>query len=724
MGILKERKLMDKGYLVVFDDAENYKAKAYDIDSDVKEDDAKKLAIEDYTFYKFIEDNKVIYFTDKKLWNKYLKKLLDFLKAKQSEINEFQSSSFKDKQLEVITEKIKLIESVKNIEAIEVTDVNILEKINATPLFRIDIKEKEFENDPVFSYHTFIFPFRIIDKSNGIKRKEHDFSAYNTKEILEKEISIANDSVWKKSENYSSKESITRDEVRKQTKILDEKLFKLRYNEAQYFNDAPLRAIFGFYDQDEKQVVTNYVFNHDLIHEKAKLIIQVASENEPKEYQLLLNDIKLKLFNTDVAMMIFEAENHDYPDIKDIKLINEYVRRISTPNLTIESNPCAYYWEIKFKDANDKNVCLKDDCYDALNGDLENINTTKIVDSIKQLLLYPYNINENSRKDVCLSSSVKKLNKEENKNKKLYLIEPVLDDRMFVCTFIKNDAVINKVKNKYVEINGKYEELKKEEKKSKEKKEPKPLFVNYKYGYQIDEEVAKELYSIVYIDPTTSSCQSMHDIQTLLSRDLYTRWIDYGTLYASTHHSFVAISTSDCPGYLIDYFLTLYVDMTILTLIQRATIIVYQNYASLLTKGIEADKKKINQAKLNTLLNLHEKYIGFQNQLLFFEVSPEEQGMELYQMLVKSLYINEEKDALAEQFKSLYDVTNANQNSTFSKYAAIMASIALVFTSITFIYDMFEIPKDMCIRVGTVVIAIIIILGIICYVKNKYRRNK
>ena len=421
-------------------------------------------------------------------------------------------------------------------------------------------------------------------------------------------------------------------------------------------------------------------------------------------------------------MMIFETENRDYPDIKDIKLINEYVRRISTPNLTIESNPCAYYWEIKFKDANGKNVCLKDDCYDALNGDLKKINTTKIVDSIKQLLLYPY-INENSRKDVCLSSSVEKLNKEENKNKKLYLIEPVLDDRMFVCTFIKNDAVINKVKNKYVEINGKYEELKKEEKKSK-KKEPKPLFVNYKYGYQIDEEVAKELYSIVYIDATTSSCQSMHDIQALLSRDLYTRWIDYGTLYASTHHSFVAISTSDCPGYLIDYFLTLYVDMTILTLIQRATIIVYQNYASLLTKGIEADKKNITQAKLNTLLNLHEKYIGFQNQLLFFEVSPEEQGMELYQMLVKSLYINEEKDALAEQFKSLYDVTNANQNSTFSKYAAIMASIALVFTSITFIYDMFEIPKDMCIRVGTVVIAIIIIFGIICYVRNKYRRNK
>ena len=65
-------------------------------------------------------------------------------------------------------EKNKINKTKKNIEAIEVTDANILEKINDTPLFRID-KENEVKNDTVCSYHTFIFPFRIIDKSNGIK---------------------------------------------------------------------------------------------------------------------------------------------------------------------------------------------------------------------------------------------------------------------------------------------------------------------------------------------------------------------------------------------------------------------------------------------------------------------------------------------------------------------------------------------------------------------------
>ena len=214
----------------------------------------------------------------------------------------------------------------------------------------------------------------------------------------------------------------------------------------------------------------------------------------------------------------------------------------------------------------------------------------------------------------------------------------------------------------------------------------------------------------------------MNEIQTLLERDLYTRWIDYNTIYAITHHSFVALSTKTCPDHLINTFLTLYVDMTILALIQRATIIVYQNYASLLTKGIERDSETIKQNKINTLLNLHEKYIGFQNQLLFFEVSPEEQGMELYQMLVSSLYINEEKEALANQFQSLYDVSNANQDSMFNMVAGIVAAIALIFALTTFMYDSFD-PSSLCRYILFSISFVVIILLFICIRKN-YKRSK
>lgn len=678
-----------------------------------------------FLFNLIIQSDK-IYFNDQNAFDDCLQELKNYFNQRNDDLKDFIESDFKKGEMETNNQNISYLTSLENneqlIKAIPDAINDILNNKNISSLYSITINDTEYkvkEKDSIYSYHTYIFPFRIIDRSSKRKAKSQDFSIYDTREILESKIKISNHG-WQKCENYNSKSDITKEKVRKETGRGND-IYQLRYNEAQYFNDAPLRAIFGFSDDDittnddKKRVVTNYVFKHDLIHEKAILTIQINTYQGPKEYRLVLNDIKLKLFNTDIAMMIFECENHDYENIEDIKLINEYVRRICAPNLSVASNPCAYYWEISF-DENGQVVKLFDDCYQELfcedeNNRFQNISTTKIFDPIKDLLIYP-----KGSEEFILSSSISKLN---DNNKNLFLIEPVIDDRMFVCSFIINDDIMKASTTKYVEIDGKYID---EKKAMNLEKEEKTIFSNYKYGYQARYDVAKELYSILYIDPGDSSCQSMNEIQTLLERDLYTRWIDYNTIYAITHHSFVALSTKTCPDHLINSFLTLYVDMTILALIQRATIIVYQNYASLLTKGIERDSETIKQNKINTLLNLHEKYIGFQNQLLFFEVSPEEQGMELYQMLISSLYINEEKEALANQFQSLYDVSNANQDSQFNKIAGIVAGIALVLAICTFIYDTF-VP---C-AIFKVILFIVSVVGIILlglWIFRKYKRSK
>ena len=265
----------------------------------------------------------------------------------------------------------------------------------------------------------------------------------------------------------------------------------------------------------------------------------------------------------------------------------------------------------------------------------------------------------------------------------MYFIEPVLDDRMFVCSFIRSSQIINSINTKYVEKDGQF--ILSDDKK---------FYINNKYEYQINDKAAKNLYSIIYIDPGDSSCQSMHDVQKLFERDLYTRWIDEGTIYGITHHSFVAIATDDCPSYLIDNFLTLYVDMAILALVQRASIISFQNFATLLTNGLEKDNKKIEQVTINNLLNLQEKYISFQNQLLFFEVTPQEQGVEIYNMLTKAMYIDEEKRELKEQLDGLYTGTNANQDNNFNMYAFIFASVSLLIVFLTFIYDTISISQN------------------------------
>lgn len=719
--------------------------------------DEYEIFIKNSSLYDLIYKSNKVYFDDKNAFYDCLQELKDYFNQINNKFQDFKESDFKKGEVERNKNKISSLDSLEKegqlINTVGLDAVkDVLTDNNIESLYSITVNNKV--EHVVYSYHTYIFPFRIIDKSSQIKTKNQDFSRYNTREILESKIKISNHG-WKKCENYNSKSDITKEKVKDETGRGND-IYQLRYNEVQYFNEAPLRAIFGFSDDDSltddtKRVVTNYVFKHDLIHEKAILTIQINTYQGPKEYRLVLNDIKLKLFNTDVAMMIFECENRRYKNIEDIKLINEYVRRICTPNLSVDSNPCAYYWEISFKE-DGKDVKLFDDCYQELfcedeNNRFQNISTTKIFDPIKDVLVHP----KGSEEEFILSSSISKFN---SNNKNLFLIEPVIDDRMFVCSFIINDDIVKASATKYVEYDGKYfneekaidlekgkreEEKKRKEKEQKEQKEKEQndkevenidkskdkeeiIFSNYKYGYQARYDVAKELYSILYIDPSSSSCQSMNDIQTLLERDLYTRWIDYGTIYAITHHSFVALSTKTCLDHLINTFLTLYVDMTILALIQRATIIVYQNYASLLTKGIERDSGTIKQNKINTLLNLHEKYIGFQNQLLFFEVSPEEQGMELYQMLVSSLYINEEKEALANQFQSLYDVSNANQDSQFNKIAGIVAGIALVLAICTFIYDTF-VPCD----IFKVILFIVSVVGIILlglWIFRKYKRSK
>ncbi|WP_346698365.1 hypothetical protein [Thomasclavelia spiroformis] len=713
---------MEKNLLLIFhgDKDNQRKINAYTFNDIII--DEYEIYIKNSFLYDLIFKSNKVYFDDKNAFYDCLQELKDYFNQINNKFQDFKESDFKKGEIKRNKNKIVSLDSLEKegqlINTVGLDAVkDILTDKNIESLYSITVNNKV--EPVVYSYHTYIFPFRIIDKSPQIKTRNQDFSRYNTREILESKIKISNHG-WQKCENYNSKSDITKEKVKDETGRGND-IYQLRYNEVQYFNEAPLRAIFGFSDDDSstddtKRVVTNYVFKHDLIHEKAILTIQINTYQGPKEYRLVLNDIKLKLFNTDVAMMIFECENRRYKNIEDIKLINEYVRRICTPNLSVDSNPCAYYWEISFSE-DGKDVKLFDDCYQELfcedeNNRFQNISTTKIFDPIKDLLVYP----KGSEEGFILSSSISKFN---DNGKKLFLIEPVIDDRMFVCSFIINDDIVKASATKYVEIDGKYIN---EKNAIDLEKEEKTIFSNYKYGYQARYDVAKELYSILYIDPSDSSCQSMNEIQTLLERDLYTRWIDYNTIYAITHHSFVALSTKTCPDHLINTFLTLYVDMTILALIQRATIIVYQNYASLLTKGIERDSETIKQNKINTLLNLHEKYIGFQNQLLFFEVSPEEQGMELYQMLVSSLYINEEKEALANQFQSLYDVSNANQDSMFNMVAGIVAAIALIFALTTFMYDSFD-PSSLCRYILFSISFVVIILLFICIRKN-YKRSK
>src|ERR1035437_9270695 len=128
-----------------------------------------------------------------------------------------------------------------------------------------------------YSYHTFIFPF--IWNDNGNVSAEEFIKVLNPKHWFE--IS------WK-SENIKT--------TNKEDYFLD-------YAAFQYFTKPACNMIFNTRDDN---VVRNFEFRYNgiSIREKGYFFISKAKE----KFELKINGIELKLFNTGVAVLSFELE--------------------------------------------------------------------------------------------------------------------------------------------------------------------------------------------------------------------------------------------------------------------------------------------------------------------------------------------------------------------------------------------------------------------------------
>ena len=192
-----------------------------------------------------------------------------------------------------------------------------------------DMKNKVESNgeDMVYSYHTFILPF--IWEGEASKRIS-----------MKKFVGIfENNPNWQDT-NLNDENRFPDFELRSDG--TDELLF---YKEHQYFHPYVRRAIYG----TEPTLVRNFSFMPVNVNNKGKYYIEKSkyckSVNRivTRKYMLMLNGIKLKIFNTGVALFIVECENHgvdaegkSQASIEDVKNINDFGRRISLPFVPTE----------------------------------------------------------------------------------------------------------------------------------------------------------------------------------------------------------------------------------------------------------------------------------------------------------------------------------------------------------------------------------------------------
>lgn len=411
-----------------------------------------------------------------------------------------------------------------------------------------------------------------------------------------------------------------------------------------------------------------YEFVHPVLYDENKpdTIIKHFERKEPKssdvyykikkkggkEYSLRVESINLNFYSTGIGTLSFYLLNDlEYQkSLQDILDINQYGRRILPPFIA----------DIDF---------VKGRSEIAEYIEIEGLNNDNA--------LYWEDFEGYTSADVwkpaCfIRQLINDLGTELN-------ISPVIDDRMFVACWYGNNAL------------------------SREVSEIQP-------GKEFWE--SDEWYKYVFIDQNSPSCQNLEMKKRLLNQTTYKRWQNYGTLYGVSRYSLVALTDESdfSKKCLAVYLRTIYARMAELILVQRGSMLRFSGEVSRLSRLSETDSVKLARQ----ISSLYKEYIRFVNQIYFREVTAQEQGIELYDLLHTNLKINDnikdlngEIEELHQYFSLIVEGHRSNQAATLNK----LATIFLPATIITGIWGMNR-SSEVFGDIGFIIPLVLILLGI------------
>lgn len=486
------------------------------------------------------------------------------------------------------------------------------------------METKDNEQRP-FSYHTFLLPFEI-ENENAEKLESETI----VREILNSKVSY-----WKEIKENDRRDFVFNSVILTKNEEDKKKIIQaIAYNQKQYFHENVMEAIHN----ESSNVVREFVFRFQGTDERTCILKTLEEKKKreektytSKEYILPVSNIRLKVFNTGICILILEMYNKDYRNIESVKEINALGRQVSLPFIALDTTkePC--------KLDSTKILCAQEITWTFLPNPNDMEKTYSFEDK-NDNFWEPDKPQEETYTMDLLSKLV--IGKEKEPHYKLI---PSIDDRMFTCSLIQdNDASEYFTRDYKVEL---------------EKVELE------KYN-----EVSKSLYEYIYIDKEGGCTAPTFSFRKeILEASLYHRWTESRTIYGASHTSFVGIvNEGDFAETIVTRpFLTQYVEIAILVLAQRASILRFQKQIT-----SDLDNKKIK--------DLQKKYINYRNQLHFFELTSQEQGIELYELIRKQLYIEKEMEELEKNLVIVYEKSNIDSANKYSLFGVIIGAIAIL----------------------------------------------
>lgn len=378
----------------------------------------------------------------------------------------------------------------------------------------------------------------------------------------------------------------------------DSKKRNLNYNTELYFYDNIRNTVFTGYSSGKnkkrdltEEIVLNYNYK---IAENSKYIIK---DYKAKEYILDLKKIKLKIFETGVGSLSFFVDNYNKEyDKEDILKINSLGRRIYIPFKNGENNE-----EILAKE--------KHEIPDFI--EITGVNSTVIREDFR-------NNDNNKYKNIRLSSIITEtlgfVNINAGKDK--IEISPIIDSRMYTIMINNQENYFNK----YLPENRKCIK-----------------------SYKKDE----YWYKNIFVDNNNCMCQDDEMLERLIVSSTYSRFLKWKSLYGISRYSFVLLKENNNEAFLNDTMENIYYEMIILVLAQRASVLNFSDEISRISRLESENVEKINE--------LYKNYLQFVNRLFIVQPTAQEQGIELYNLLIEKSDVILLIDNLNNEMESLHE---------------------------------------------------------------------
>lgn len=389
------------------------------------------------------------------------------------------------------------------------------------------------------------------------------------------------------------------------------------YNEKNYYFRFVHDVLYDSGDGNDNLVMH---FERKEPQEKdVRYLIKVSGREKP--YSLKVDAININLYKTGVGLMSFYLRNDDESqcDTRDILNINQYGRRILPP----------FWSEVNAEKRQELSEYLE----------ISGLDTEISKEDFKS-----YTVDEPWTATSMLDSLLKDLT--DN-----LTLTPVIDDRMFVMSLYKNDDMSRlslSAADAYCN--------------------PSSPFSEFWYKY-------------LFVDTGWPTCQNDEMRRDLLRAHTYLRWQDWNSLYGVSRYSFVYLTNSGVPSYLVDYFMTTYARMMENALVQRASVLCFSNEVTTLTKRGNWTLEKLSEH----VDSLNEEYIRFINRMCFKELTSQDQGVELYGMIRQNLDIDSYVEELKDEIEKLHDTisfkverSRNEKAETLNFMAAILLPVSIV----------------------------------------------